>query len=258
MTSELPGIAGQLKGTLAPLKSYNALRVPAEYFDEAMERLRTKFLNVPLEAVLHPASATAIRAAKIEQAAASAAPAVTEKELTAQEWFEKGVDATGPDEQIRFYNEAIRLQPSYAEAFYNRGIAHKAKGDMVGALKDYNEAIRLKPDYANAFDNRGTVRQALGDLDGALKDHTEAIRLKPTDIAVTFLNRGTARQSLGDSEGALGDYNEAIRIKPNYAEANYGRGNVLKAKGDLEGALLITTKPFAFSLTMPVPSMVAL
>jgi|HubBroStandDraft_6_1064221.scaffolds.fasta_scaffold427319_2 hypothetical protein len=69
-----PGIAAQLRGTLAPVKSYNALRVPAEYFDEAMERLRTKFLNVPLDMVLHPASVLAVRAAKVEQAAATAAP----------------------------------------------------------------------------------------------------------------------------------------------------------------------------------------
>src|SRR5271165_4531632 len=42
-------IASQLTGTLAPLKNYNALPVPVEFFDEAMERLRTKYLNVPLD-----------------------------------------------------------------------------------------------------------------------------------------------------------------------------------------------------------------
>lgn len=71
-----PSIANQLTGSLDTLKSYNALRVPAEYFHEAMERLRTKYLNVALQAVLHPASTTATRVAKVEQAAASAAPVV--------------------------------------------------------------------------------------------------------------------------------------------------------------------------------------
>src|SRR5262249_13855772 len=93
-----PEIASQLKGTLAALKSYNALPVPAEYFEEAMERLRTKYLNVPLETVLHPASASAVRHAKVQQAAARAAPSVTARELTAQEWYERGVHATRPDE----------------------------------------------------------------------------------------------------------------------------------------------------------------
>src|SRR5580704_1934195 len=75
-------------------------------------------------------------------------PRVTEKELTAQEWFERGLNAAAPDEEVRFYSKAIRLRPDYADAFYNRGISRKAKGDLEGALEDYSEAIRLKPDFA--------------------------------------------------------------------------------------------------------------
>jgi hypothetical protein len=86
-----PVIASQLTGALAVLNRYNALHVPADYFDEAMERLRTKYLNVPLDTVLHPASASAVRVAKAEQAAASAAPAVTARELTEEECLERGI-----------------------------------------------------------------------------------------------------------------------------------------------------------------------
>ena len=54
-----PSIGSHLTGKLAGLKAYNALPVPAEYFDEAMARLRDKYLNVALDAVLHPASGAA-------------------------------------------------------------------------------------------------------------------------------------------------------------------------------------------------------
>ncbi len=218
-----PGIASGLTGTLAPLKHYNALRVPVEYFDEAMQRLRDRYLNVARDAVLHPASPSAQRAAKDEQVAAVEAPAVTEKELTAQEWFERGLNAADPDEKLRFYSEAIRLKPDYAEAFNNRGIARYAKGDLEGALQDYSEAIRLKPDYAIAFNNRGAARFATGDFETALQDYNEAIRLKP-DYADAFHNRGLARRAKGDLEGALQDYDQAIRLKPDYAEAFNNRG----------------------------------
>src|SRR6478752_5678921 len=160
-----PAIANQLTGKLAALKRYNALDVPASYFMEAMNRLREKFLNVPLEGVLHPASASAERATKKQQAAADTAPAVQEEELTAQQWFERGFDTKDLDEKVRFYSQAIRLNPDYAEAFNNRGVARKNKGDLEGALKDYNEAIRLKPDNADAFNNRGNVRKDKGDLE---------------------------------------------------------------------------------------------
>src|SRR6478609_5663870 len=167
-----PAIANQLTGKLAALKRYNALDVPASYFMAAMERLREKFLNIPLEGVLHPASASAELATKKQQAAADTAPTVQEKELTAQQWFERGFDTKDLDEKVRFYGQAILLKPDYADAFNNRGFARQNKGDLDGALQDYNEAIRLKPDYANAFYNRSRLRQTKGDPEGALQDCT--------------------------------------------------------------------------------------
>lgn len=71
-----PAIASQLTGKLSTLKHYNALRVPVDFFPEAMDRLRERFLNVPLDAVLHPASGVALQSARDHQAAAQAALAV--------------------------------------------------------------------------------------------------------------------------------------------------------------------------------------
>jgi tetratricopeptide (TPR) repeat protein len=173
-----PVIASQLTGKLAELKRYNDRNVPMEYFAAAMEKLREKFLNVPLEAVLHPAAAAAQRAAKEQQTAATGAPAVEEKELTAQDWFERGFSATDLDEKYRCYSNAIRLKPDYADACYNRGNARRAKGDQEGAIEDYNAAIRLKPDYANAYNNRGIARRDKGGREGGAQDLAIAERLR--------------------------------------------------------------------------------
>jgi tetratricopeptide (TPR) repeat protein len=185
-----------------------------------MERLRGRYLNVPLAAVLHPESPSAQRAATEQKAAAGVAPAVQEEELTAQKWFERGFAAVDIDEKLRFYNEAIRLKPDYADAFNNRGNARYDKGDLEGALQDYTEAIRLKPDYALAFNNRGIARYDKGDLEGELQDYNEALRLKP-DYADAFNNRGIARRAKGDSEGALQDYKEAIRLGYNSQRVSF-------------------------------------
>jgi len=68
-----PTIASQLTGKLALLKKYNALNIPADFFAEAMGRLRDRFLNVPLKAVLHPASRSAARASRALAASSLAA-----------------------------------------------------------------------------------------------------------------------------------------------------------------------------------------
>jgi TIR domain-containing protein len=70
-----PAIATQLTGKLAALQQYSGLQIPKGYFDEAMDRLRSKFLSVSLETVLHPASPSAQQKAteqkgKVERALA--------------------------------------------------------------------------------------------------------------------------------------------------------------------------------------------
>jgi tetratricopeptide (TPR) repeat protein len=230
-----PRIASQLKGKLAALRRYNGLSVPPDYFLEAMGRLRDLYLDVPLAAVLHPASQPAKRAASEQKAAADAAPPVKEKELTAQQWFERGFAATEAHERLRFYTQAIRLKPDYSEAFNNRGCALLEKKDIDGALKDINEAVQLNPENAQALSNRGIILRMRGDPKGAIKALNKAIRLKP-DMAEAFVARGNARYDNGDLQGALEDYSEAIRLKPDYALALSNRGLTLREVGDLQGA----------------------
>jgi len=137
---------------------------------------------------------------------------------------------------IADYNEAIRLQPDHAYAYNNRGLAKYNSGDNQGAIADYNEAIRLQPDYAIAYNNRGSAKYNSGDNQGAIADYNEAIRLQP-DHAYTYYNRGLAKYNSGDNQGAIADYNEAIRLKPDYAIAYYSRGLAKYNSGDNQGAI---------------------
>jgi hypothetical protein len=77
------GVDAQLGDSLAVLKRYNGLPVYSEYVPEGMTRLRDRFLCAPLNTVLHPASPSAERAARADQAAAAQAPGVTLEQLKA-------------------------------------------------------------------------------------------------------------------------------------------------------------------------------
>jgi hypothetical protein len=101
-----PMIADQLTGQMATLKQYNALRIPAEYFQEAMRRLRHDYLSVPLELDIHPLSPGAHAVGMQLQYAAKTASVVRSRELAAQECFERGYDATDLDEKVRFCTKA--------------------------------------------------------------------------------------------------------------------------------------------------------
>ncbi|MEO1291071.1 MAG: TIR domain-containing protein, partial [Chloroflexota bacterium] len=146
---------------LEPIKSYNSLSVPADYFMEAMDRLSSRHLNVTLDTVIHPRSVVAQKAAEKAQKEAEAQPQVTEEvienELTAEEWVLKGFDTDNPIEMIEYFTEAIQIKPEYAEAYNNRGIARRRQNDLDGAIQDYTKAISLKRGYAYSYNNRGNA-----------------------------------------------------------------------------------------------------
>ena len=50
--------------------------------------------------------------------------------------------ATQPQDRCRI---SKHIDPKYADAYNNRGLAYRAKGDYDHAIADYNEAIRLDP-----------------------------------------------------------------------------------------------------------------
>lgn len=82
----IPSLSEKLTGKLQGLSGYNGLNVHEDYFDEAMYRLRTQYLNSPLNTVLHPVSTLVQNAVKEEQVAADEALTKDEevKELVKQ------------------------------------------------------------------------------------------------------------------------------------------------------------------------------
>jgi tetratricopeptide (TPR) repeat protein len=234
-----PSISMQLTGKLAELKHYNGLNVPADYFREAMDRLRNRFLNVPLDAVVHPVSKEVRIIVEEQQSAANEAEPININQLNAQVWFERAYsygETKNFDEAIRCYSEAIRLHPDNMIAFHNRGLTRQNKGDFDGALKDFDEAIRLGPDVRENYMSRGVARREKGDLLGAIEDFTQAIRLKP-DFREAYLSRGNVYQRIGDLDKSITDLNYVIQIKPDNDLAYYNRAIIWEMKNSYSLAI---------------------
>jgi len=141
------------------------------------------------------------------------------------------------DEAIAACTNAIRYtRHGLAVLYNNRGVDWGAKDDNDRAIADYNEAIRLDPTYANMYNNRGNAWGAKGDYDRAIADFNEAIRLDPT-FAIAYRNRGMTWRDKGDNDRAIADFNEAVRVDPKYADAYQSRGIIYLYSGALPKAL---------------------
>ena len=233
-----PAISKYLTGKLENLKKYNGQNVPADFFDEAMAKVRDKFLNVALDAVLHPVSSTVEKEVKKQQAAASGAAAVKENQLTAQEWAEKAraqIDQGEYNDAYFSASKAIELDQNYYFGYAKRGLASYNLKDLENAIKDYTDAVRLDPDDYDSYNNRGIAHKAQGDFDGAIKDYNEAIRIK-SDYAQAYHNRGNAYYSKAYFDDAIKDYTQAIKINPDYFNAYWGRGSAWWEKKDYSSA----------------------
>ncbi len=218
------------------LKEYQGLRLIADYYDEGLDRLCQRYLNISLEAVSHPVSEPVRQITAAQQRAASVAPKVTMETLTAQEWFEKGFQATDHNEKIRCYTQATKLNPEFAHAYNNRGYSFTVLGGFERAIQDYDKAIELDPDYARAYLNRGLALRNLEQPHRAIQDYDRAIELDP-DFIMAYSNRGNSYTTLGDYQRAIQDYDKAIELDPDFATAYSNRGLTYHDMGNYKRAI---------------------
>jgi tetratricopeptide (TPR) repeat protein len=130
-----------------------------------------------------------------------------------------------------------------AKKYVKQGVERFSRNDIVGAIAEYDRAINIDPKYADAYFNRGKAKRAAGDLDGAIEDYEITSTLAPDlamnnhDITQAYLNRGYIRSNRMDIEGALADFDRAIKYDPNDAEAYFKRGRAFLIIGNAKFAI---------------------
>ena len=157
-------------------------------------------------------------------------------ELTANDWFEKGLAATEADDQIACYSFSLQLDPSLDGAYNNRGSAYVKKGDYDRAIADFSRALQIVPNNALAYNNRGAAYNNKGDLDRAMTDFNRTLEIDP-NCAKAYYNRGTVYGKKGDHDRAIADISRALQIDPNGTDVYYNRGLSYYAKGDFDRAI---------------------
>jgi tetratricopeptide (TPR) repeat protein len=139
-------------------------------------------------------------------------------------------------EAVRHWEQALHLNPGYAEAYNNLGAALTKQGKVPEAIGHYEQALRLSPDYAEAHYNLGAALAGQGRLAEAIRYYEQALRLAP-DSAVVHFNLGAALTKQGRLPEAIGHYEQALRLKPDYAEAHDGLGIALTGRGKVQDAI---------------------
>ncbi|KAM3708571.1 hypothetical protein ACB098_02G107600 [Castanea mollissima] len=151
----------------------------------------------------------------------------------ANAWKEKG----NIDFAIRFYLIAIELRPNFADAWANLASAYLLKGRFNEAAQCCRQALALNPHLVDAHSNLGNLMKAQGLVQEAYNCYVEALRIQPK-FAIAWSNLAGLFMEAGDLKKALQYYKEAIKLKPTFSDAYLNLGNVYKALGMPQEAIL--------------------
>ncbi|KAF3676306.1 putative UDP-N-acetylglucosamine--peptide N-acetylglucosaminyltransferase SEC [Capsicum annuum] len=143
--------------------------------------------------------------------------------------------------------EALRVNPHFAECYGNMANAWKEKDNIDVAIRYYLIAIEigyggsftkegLRPNFADAWSNLSGAYMRKGRLSEAAQCCRQALALNPR-LVDAHSNLGNLMKAQGLVQEAYNCYVEALRIQPTFAVAWSNLASLFMDAGDLNRAL---------------------
>lgn len=111
-------------------------------------------------------------------------------EHDAESWFKKASKGNfGGNEpvMIRYYDEAIKIEPNYTKAWAGKGYALYRLKKYEEAISCFDKAITLNPNDASVWEHKGLALHELRKYEEAISCFDEIIRITP--IFNSLINR---------------------------------------------------------------------
>lgn len=96
----------------------------------------------------------------------------------------------------------------------------------VKGIKYYDEAVKINPNSTVAWNNKGIALAELGNYTGSIFCFEKAIKIN-SSLAVAYSNKGASLDNMGNHTQALECYENATRLDPLLAEAWYNKAKTL-------------------------------
>ena len=143
---------------------------------------------------------------------------------------------------IRFRNTETHYSLGAALIQSNLGNVLARKQLWEEAIDHLQEAIRLRPDYADAYYNLGSVLFQQGRIDQAIAQWQKALAIRPRDVEA-HRNVASALRKQGNVKEAISEYEQALNIVPEDSVALNNLAWILSTSSDAsmrDGARAVT------------------
>ncbi len=120
------------------------------------------------------------------------------------------------DRAISDFDEAIRIDPAFIDAYVDRVHARALGGDIDRGIEDIDRAILLDPDNPDSLMTRASWYRSKGEANHyyrtlALNDLDRVVELDRPDPAMAFHMRADILQRMGLHARAIEDYSKVIQ-----------------------------------------------
>ncbi len=193
--------------------------------------------------------------------------------LVEKEHFDRGLfylKAQVWDEAVAEFHKVLELDPVYAEAWYNIGVAYRGSERWKEAIGAFQEALKIQPrwhmvrlaiarmqyDFGNyetaaltckeaielgcrhpdVFQILGLAASHLGRIKEAIDAFEQLVRLRP-NLADAHLNLALNYQAAHRDEDAMAEFEETVRADPDNIQAHFYLGEGYSARGWLRRAM---------------------
>ncbi len=139
------------------------------------------------------------------------------------------------DQAEASFQQALRDDPSSAEALYGIGSVYLNQNKNAAARETFERAVKLPANYPDtlpdAWNNLGVIATREGHVDEAVPCFLEALNLNPRHL-LSLDNLGNAYRAQKQWDDARKVLERALEIAPQDPEANYSLGMVFAQAGD--------------------------
>lgn len=150
---------------------------------------------------------------------------------------------------LQFMEQAAKIEPQAADAFYYVGEARLLIGQPEQALTAYEKAITANPAFAPAYVGRARAQLILRPRADISDDLNTAISLDPA-LAEAYLERAALRVRGGEYEAALEDLGAVETLRPDSPLLYLYKAQALLALGEDSAALEAAQRAHELDFTL--------
>ncbi len=98
------------------------------------------------------------------------------------------------EKAIKSFEKIIKINPSFADAYYNLGIIYKVTGNTDKSFDCYIKCINLNPKKFEAYNNLGNIYRDRNNLEKAIEYYFDSLKINPK-YSVALQNFGVCLQN---------------------------------------------------------------